>query len=204
MAGRQTQTALFPIMSAKSQSLPHFCPTSPGISMNQPTAPNAPPNTITNGMILLLATSCGLIVANIYYSQPLIGPIAASLGMAPQAAGLIATLTQLGYGAGLLLLVPLGDLIENRKLVLGVMGLGIIALLTAASVSSTLPFLLASLFIGLGSVAVQILIPYASHLAPEAIRGRVVGKAWSGLMLGIMLARPASSMITHLLSWHAV
>ena len=86
-------------------------------------------------MVFMLAVSVGLIVANIYYSQPLIGPIARELGMSPQTAGLIATLTQLGYGAGLLLLVPLGDLIENRKLVIGIIGLGMIASLKVASVA---------------------------------------------------------------------
>ncbi len=155
-------------------------------------------------MVFLLAVSVGLIVANIYYSQPLIGPIARELGMSPQAAGLIATLTQLGYGAGLLLLVPLGDLIENRKLTVGIIGLGMIASLTVASVSHTLPFLLACIGIGISSVSVQLLVPYAAHLAPEAMRGRVVGKTMSGLMLGIMLARPVASLITDLWSWQAV
>jgi predicted MFS family arabinose efflux permease len=164
--------------------------------------PAAP--TISGAMTFLLAMSCGLIVANIYYCQPLIGPISVALGMSPKAAGLIATLTQLGYGVGLMLLVPLGDLVENRKLVLSVMGIGTIASLAAASVSQSAPFLLACLFIGLGSVSVQILVPYAAHLAPEAIRGRVVGKTMSGLMLGIMLSRPAASLITDFSSWHVV
>ncbi|RXZ38345.1 MFS transporter [Oxalobacteraceae bacterium CAVE-383] len=159
---------------------------------------------ISGAMTFLLAVSVGLIVANIYYSQPLIGPIARELGMSPQTAGLIATLTQLGYGAGLLLLVPLGDLLENRKLTIGIIGLGMIASLTVASVSHTVPFLLACIGIGIGSVSVQLLVPYAAHLAPEAVRGRVVGKTMSGLMLGIMLARPVASLITDLWSWQAV
>ena len=174
---------------------------------SHPSAAATPPaaaTAVSGGMTLLLAVACGLIVANIYYAQPLIGPISVALGLSPQAAGLIVTLTQVGYGVGLLLLVPLGDLIENRKLVLGVMGIGILALLTAASASHAVPFLLAALCIGIGSVAVQILVPYAAHLAPEAMRGRVVGRVMSGLMLGIMLARPVSSLITDLWSWHAV
>jgi predicted MFS family arabinose efflux permease len=183
-----------------------------GIDMNQPanaatattTSTSTHPQSISGAMTFLLAVSVGLIVANIYYSQPLIGPISVALGMSPQAAGLIATLTQLGYGAGLLLLVPLGDLIENRKLVLSIIGLGMIASLTVASVSHTVPFLLACVGIGIGSVSVQILVPYAAHLAPEAVRGRVVGKTMSGLMLGIMLARPVASLITDLWSWQAV
>jgi MFS family permease len=81
-------------------------------------APRLAPPQISPGTILLLAAACGLIVANIYYAQPLIGPISQSLGLAPQAAGLIVTMSQIGYGAGLMFIVPLGDLVENRRLVL--------------------------------------------------------------------------------------
>jgi predicted MFS family arabinose efflux permease len=156
------------------------------------------------GVTFLLAAACGLIAANIYYAQPLIGPISASLGIPPSAAGLIVTMTQIGYGAGLLLIVPLGDLLENRRLVLAVIALGACALLGAAFSPSPLPFLASALLIGLGSVAVQILVPYAAHLAPEATRGSVVGNVMSGLMLGIMLARPVASLVTHLGSWRLI
>ena len=155
-----------------------------------------PPEIISNWLTVLLAMSGGLIVANLYYAQPLIGPIAADLGLSPQSAGLIVTMTQFGYGVGLLLIVPLGDLIENRRLVVGVTSLGAVALLGVALSSHPLPFFTAGLFIGLGSVAVQILIPYAGHLAPEATRGRVVGNVTTGLMLGVMLSRPVASFIT--------
>ncbi|MEK9279082.1 MULTISPECIES: MFS transporter [unclassified Bradyrhizobium] len=155
-------------------------------------------------LTFLLAAACGMVAANIYYAQPLIGPISTALGLSHAAAGLIVTMTQIGYGLGLLLIVPLGDLVENRKLICSVIGLGAAALLAAAFATQALPFLTAALFIGLGSVAVQIIIPYAAHLAPEAIRGRVVGNVSTGLMLGVMLARPASSFVTAALSWHAV
>ncbi len=153
---------------------------------------------------LLLATACGLIVANIYYAQPLIGPIAAAIGLAPGSAGLIVTMSQVGYGLGLLLVVPLGDLLETRRLVLAALLVAILALLAAAMSNAAAPFLLASLFIGIGSVTVQVLVPYAAHLAPEATRGRAVGNVMSGLMLGIMLSRPVSSVLDDLLGWHAV
>jgi predicted MFS family arabinose efflux permease len=159
---------------------------------------------VSSGIIFLLALSCGLIAANIYYAQPLVGPIAAELGLTPRAAGLIVTMTQLGYGAGLLLIVPLGDLIENRKLVLSVIALAALALAVASFVTHPLPYLIAALLIGLGSVAVQILVPYAGHLAPAHIRGQVVGNVMTGLMLGIMLARPASSFVASVSSWHTV
>jgi predicted MFS family arabinose efflux permease len=165
--------------------------------------PDSSPS-VSNWITFLLALSCGVIVANIYYAQPLVGPIAAELGLSPQAAGLIVTMTQIGYGAGLLLIVPLGDLVENRRLVLSVMALGAVALATASLATHALQFFMAALCVGLGSVTVQILVPYAGHLAPERIRGRVIGNVMTGLMLGIMLARPISSFVASLSSWHAV
>ena len=162
------------------------------------------PGTVPRGLTMLLAATCGLIVANLYYAQPLAGPISASLGLSHAGAGLIVTMTQLGYGAGLLFIVPLGDLVENRRLVLAVTALATLALLAAALAPGAGLFFPAALLIGVGSVAVQILVPFAAHLAPEAQRGRVVGNVMSGLMLGIMLSRPVASFIAEVSSWHAV
>jgi predicted MFS family arabinose efflux permease len=164
-----------------------------------PSDARAPPA----GIFRILALACGLIVANIYYAQPLAGPIGAALGLSPGAAGLIVTLTQTGYGAGLLLIVPLGDLIENRRLVLCMIGLAALALLGAGLSTQALPFFASAFAIGLASVVVQMLVPYAAHLAPVATQGRTVGTVTSGLMLGIMLARPVSSFVADLASWHA-
>jgi predicted MFS family arabinose efflux permease len=164
----------------------------------------APAVAMPTWLMILIAAACGLIVANLYYAQPLLGPISQSIGLRIEAAGLIVTLTQVGYGAGLLLIVPLGDLLENRKLILSLVALQTAALALAVFVSQPFAFLLAALLIGFTAVAVQVLVPYASHMAPEAQRGRVVGNVMSGLMLGIMLARPAASMITHLWSWQIV
>ena len=155
-------------------------------------------------LTLLFATACGLIVANIYYAQPLIGPIAASLDLSPQTAGLIVTMGQIGYGLGLLLIVPLADLFENKRLVLISLGLCIVALVCARLATQAVPFLVASLFIGLGAVAVQIIVPFAAHLTPPAKRGQVIGNVMSGLMLGIMLARPVASFLTQLSSWPTI
>lgn len=162
------------------------------------------PKPMSSAMTFLLAAACGLIAANLYYAQPLIGLISTSLGLSLGAAGLIVTLTQVGYGLGLLFIVPLGDLFENRKLILSVMGLGTLAVIGAGIASSPLPFLASAFFIGLGSVAIQIIVPYAAHMAPEAHRGQAVGNVMSGLMVGIMLARPASSFIAEFLPWHMV
>jgi predicted MFS family arabinose efflux permease len=159
---------------------------------------------ISPWLTFLLAAACGLTAANIYYAQPLAGPISAALGLSAEATGLIVTLTQIGYGLGLLLIVPLGDLIENRRLTLVLLAIATLALLGAGLSTQPLPFLLSALGIGIGTVAVQVLVPYAAHLAPEAARGRVVGNVMSGLMLGIMLARPVASFITQISSWHIV
>jgi predicted MFS family arabinose efflux permease len=159
---------------------------------------------ISAATILLLAAACGLIVANIYYAQPLIKPIAESLGLAPQAAGLIVTMAQIGYGAGLVFVAPLGDLVENRRLVIACVAFSAIALALAAVATSSTAFLVCSGAIGLGAVGVQILVPLAAHLAPDAIRGRVVGAVMSGLMVGIMVARPVASFIASQASWRAV
>jgi predicted MFS family arabinose efflux permease len=153
---------------------------------------------------LLMAAACGMIAANLYYAQPLVGLISADLGMSPGAAGLIVTMTQVGYGIGLLFLVPLGDLVENRKLIVSIMSVAVVALLGALLARNSLQFLAAALFIGIGSVSIQIIVPFAAHLAPDARRGQVVGNVMSGLMVGIMLARPVSSLITYFSSWHVV
>ena len=123
-------------------------------------------------LTVLIATACGLIAANIYLAQPLVGPIAASLGLSAAMGGLIPTMTQLGYGAGLLLIAPLGDLVENRRLILSALCLAILALASAALSTHAAPFLLASMLVGLGSVAVQILVPVGKggKMFPQAFR----------------------------------
>ncbi|MDL2397630.1 MFS transporter [Rhizobium mayense] len=163
-----------------------------------------PEKTISPLMTFMFAAACGLVAANLYYGQPLAGPISQALGFTPAATGLIVTLTQIGYGLGLLLIVPLGDLVENRRLVLTLIGLSAVALIGASFASSPSLFLLASLCIGIASVAVQVLVPFAAHMAPDASRGAVVGNVMSGLLCGIMLARPAASFLSELSSWHAV
>ena len=162
------------------------------------------PHPPSRGMVMLLAVAAGIIVANLYYAQPLVGPIAAAIGMPPAAAGLVVTLSQVGYTLGLLFIVPLGDLVENRRLIVGGLAATGAALLLAATATGTWQFLLAALGIGLGAVVAQVLVPYAAHLAPEAMRGRVVGQVVSGLLLGIMMARPAASLLADLAGWQAV
>lgn len=155
-------------------------------------------------MTLLFAVACGLCVANIYFAQPLIGPIAATLQLHAGLAGLIMTLTQLGYGAGLLLLVPLADVVENRRLILAAMTGAIVGLIGIALSNSATGFLAASFLVGTCAVAAQVLVPFASHLVPDATRGKVVGNIMAGLLAGVMLARPFSSLVAAALDWRAV
>ena len=166
---------------------------------------NKPAETdISPGMVLLLAAATGLIVANLYYAQTLVGPISAATGLSAQAAGLIVTLTQIGYTVGLLFVVPLGDLLENRRLIVGGLLFTSAMLVLAALSTSAWLFLTAALGIGLGSVAAQIIVPFAAHLSKEATRGHTVGKVVSGLLLGIMLARPVASLVADASNWHVV
>ncbi|MGX5571717.1 MFS transporter [Bacillus toyonensis] len=159
---------------------------------------------ISSGLIILLATACGIIVANLYYAQPLIGVISHVIGLSNSSAGLIVTLTQIGYVVGLLFLVPLGDIVENRKLIIILLILSAVALTATVFVKSAILLLVASFFIGLGSVAAQVLVLFVSYLSSEDARGRVVGNVMSGLLLGIMLARPISSLVADIWGWNAI
>jgi predicted MFS family arabinose efflux permease len=155
-------------------------------------------------LTVVLATACGLSVANIYYSQPLLDLIARSFHTSQGSAATVVTATQLGYAAGLILLMPLGDLLENRKLTAWtVLGTAVVAVLAAISPSLGV-FLVLSVIIGLTAVVAQILIPLAAHLAPEAERGRFVGRVMSGLLLGILLARTVSSLLAAAWGWRSV
>lgn len=159
---------------------------------------------MARGLILLFAFSCGAIVANLYYAQPIIALIAPDLHMSGGMASLIVSLTQIGYAAGLFFLVPLGDLVENKKLMVVTALMSIASLALAATVRAPGLFLAVSLIVGFSSVAVQLLIPLAAHLAPSESRGRVAGTIMSGLLLGILLSRPVASFIADHFGWRAV
>lgn len=159
---------------------------------------------ISPAMVWLMAAATGLIVANLYYAQPLVGPISRATGLDAGAAGLIVTLTQLGYCLGMLFIVPLGDLVENRRLIVAALAATACALGAAAFATNAAVFLAAAFCIGLGSVAAQIIVPFAAHLSRPETRGQTVGTVVSGLLLGIMLARPVSSLVTDAFGWHAI
>jgi len=156
------------------------------------------------GMVALFAVACGISVASLYYAQPLLPRIATSLGVGSGTAGLIVTAAQIGYGLGLALLVPLGDLLVRRRLVPGILAVAALALFSA-SVAPTIDLLIASVAVaGVCSVSAQILVPFAATLASPGQRGRVVGTVMSGLLLGILLARTFSGLIAEVAGWRTV
>ncbi|WP_091719118.1 MFS transporter [Methylobacterium phyllostachyos] len=149
----------------------------------------------------MLAIAAGVIVLSLFASQPLVGVIGPSLGLDAAGAGLVTTVTLLGYASGLFLLVPLTDLVENRRLIGRTLTIGTLALLAAAVAPAAPLFLVASFLIGLTASAIQMLVPVAAILAPEAERGRVVGNVMTGLMLGILLSRPSASLVADYAGW---
>ncbi|HEV2637055.1 MAG TPA: MFS transporter [Actinocrinis sp.] len=155
-------------------------------------------------IILVLAIACGMAVANIYYAQPLLAPIASAFGVSQGQAALVVTLTQLGYALGMLLLLPLGDLLENRALASRTLLVTALALAGAGLSPYFGLFLAASVLVGMTSVVAQILVPYAAHLAPEHERGKVVGTVMAGLLLGILLARTVSSLVAAAWGWRTI
>ena len=163
-----------------------------------------PTEEVPRGVILLMAVACAIVVANIYYVQPIVGIVSRDYGLSVALSGLLVTVTQLGYAAGLLFIVPLGDIVENRTLIVVTLGVLVVALALAVIAPTAGLFLLASLAIGVAASSVQVIVPFAGHLASDATRGRVVGSVVSGLLLGIMLSRPAASFAAHLLGARSI
>ncbi|WP_371318237.1 MFS transporter [Paenibacillus elgii] len=159
---------------------------------------------MSRSVALLFAIACGLAVANVYYAQPLLDAMASELGIDRAAVGIVITATQIFYALGLLMLVPLGDLVNRRKLIVGQMLLSVLALI-AVGTASTAAVLLAGMgAVGLLAVVTQTLVAYASTLAAPAERGRVVGFVTSGVVIGILLARTIAGTLTDLAGWRSV
>ena len=155
-------------------------------------------------VMLVLAFACGASVANLYYAQPLLGLIRQTFGVSPGTAALVVTVTQVGYALGLALLLPLGDLLENRKLSSRTLVVTAVALAAAAAAPGFGVFLVAVALVGVTSVVAQVLIPLAAHLAPPQTRGKYVGQVTSGLLLGIMLARSVASLAAAAWGWRSI
>lgn len=154
--------------------------------------------------MLLLAVACGAAVANMYYSQPLLHTLAGAFGVSNGTAGLLVTVTQAGYVIGLALLVPLGDLLERRRLITTTMLFTAAAQVLAAAAPSFGLFAVAMLIVGITACMAQVIVPLSSSLAAEHERGSVVGTVMSGLLIGILLARTVSGLIAGALGWRVV
>lgn len=159
---------------------------------------------LSSALTVLFAVTCALAVANVYFAQPLLDSMAQSLGVAPAMIGIVVTATQAGYAAGLLLIVPLGDRFNRKRLILGQILLSALALAGVGASPTWLALLGTLIVVGLMAVVVQVVVAYAASLATPSQRGRAVGTVTSGIVLGILLARFASGLIADLAGWRAV
>ena len=166
------------------------------------TTPDITP--LSPALTLLLATATGLAVASIYYVQPLLGVLSQDFGVGSATIGLLPTLTQLGYGAAILLLSPLGDRYDRRRIIVVKAASLVLALAMAAVAPGFAALCIASIAIGLTATLAQDLVPAAATLAPEAERGRRVGQVMTGLLLGILLSRVAAGSLAAVAGWRAV
>lgn len=174
--------------------------------MRDPEA-DSPPAAIpvlSSRMIFLFSLTSALAVANVYSAQPLLESIAASLQVSTGTIGTVVTATQSGYALGLIFLVPLGDCVNRKKLVITQLLLSVLALITAAVAPDLMTLLCAMLLVGLMAVVTQLMVAWAAMLASPEQRGQVVGSVTSGIVIGILLARFVSGMIADLAGWRAV
>lgn len=163
-----------------------------------PQAPLAP------ALVWLMAVTCGLVVANIYYNQPLLAEIGRTFQLSESEVSLVATTTQVGYTLGLLFVVPLGDKRERKSLILGLILAAAVCMAGAASAPSFALLAAASLCIGVFSAVPQLLMPMAASLASNEERGRVVGKVMSGLLIGVLLSRTISGYVGAHFGWRTM
>jgi len=153
---------------------------------------------------LLFAVVCGMSVANIYFAQPILDNLSRAFGIDYSTIGILITITQICYAVGLLLLVPLGDLLSQRRLIIGQMLLSIIALVIVGTASSSTVLFAGMALVGLLAVVTQTLVAFAATMAAPAERGRVVGMVTSGIVIGILLARTISGILTDIAGWRSV
>jgi len=154
--------------------------------------------------VATFAVGCGLAVGNLYYAQPLTRVIGNEFHLGDAESGTMVTLTQLGYACGLILLAPLGDLLENRRTITIIFSGAVVSALAMVSVTSFAAFLAAAFALGFSSVIAQMLVPFAAHLAPPEKRGQIVGKVMSGLLMGILLARAFAGIVSGAFGWRTV
>lgn len=171
---------------------------------NREVAAAATPPAIPRRLVFLLAGACGAAVANLYYVQPLLNVLRHSFGVSQGVSGLLVTGSQFGYLIGLALLVPLGDLLERRRLICGMLLAAVAAAAGCSAAPSFVVLVGALAALGALSVVAMILVPLAATLAGDAQRGQVVGTVMSGLLIGILVSRTLSGLIASLGGWRLV
>jgi predicted MFS family arabinose efflux permease len=169
----------------------------------QAAAPAAPA-ILDNALVFLLACGAGLGAASLYYNQPILGTLAAEFNASPVAIGRIPTLTQIGYAIGILLLAPIGDRYDRRKIIVAKAAVLSLALLATAAAQSLWQLGLLSVVIGIAASLAQDCVPAAAALAPEARRGKIVGMVMTGLLLGILLSRVFSGVVSQMFGWRTM
>ncbi|MGA3293724.1 MAG: MFS transporter [Candidatus Acidiferrales bacterium] len=162
------------------------------------------PSSVPTLTVWFMAASTGVIVANIYYMQPLLADIARTFGLTVTTIGFVAMLTQVGTSLGMLFFVPLGDSRERRSLISLLLVCAAVALTLTATARNLVWLALACFGVGMMGSTVHLFVPFAAHLAPPRERGRVVGSVFSGILLGILLARTFSGFVGAHLGWRAV
>lgn len=159
---------------------------------------------LSHGLILLMAITSGIAVANIYYIQPLLEQIAATYHVSQASAGLLATLTQVGYALGLFLILPIADLMERKKLVLTMLILAAISLIVMFLSSNYFITAIACLAVGTTSIIPQLMVPLGAKLSSDADRGKNIGHIMSGLLVGILLSRVFSGILGKYFGWRSI
>ena len=159
---------------------------------------------MTTELAVLFSVSAGLAVGNLYWAQPLLSVIAADFGIPASQGGFLVTATQIGYALGILLIVPLGDIMERRKLLSGIMLLTVIALTLCAGAPSFMLLSLALGFLGVVTVSGQIILPLSGDLAADEMRGHVVGIVSSGITTGILFSRLISGLVAEIWGWRGI
>lgn len=152
----------------------------------------------------LMAVICGFAAANLYYNQPILAEIAQSFDASAAQVGFIPTLTQMGYASGLLLFVPLADCFERRKLVATMLLITSINLFAAALSPNLNILILANYGMGATTIVAQIILPFATDLAPKNAQGKIIGNLMSALFVGILLARPIGGWLGEQFSWRSI
>lgn len=163
-----------------------------------------PHDGVRRGTVALMAVATGAVIANLYYAQPLEDTLAHAMRVPAGAVGVVLTLFQVAYAVGLATLVPLGDLLERRRLLAVLLAVDVAGLVGLAVAPGLAVLEVAAVIVGLTTVVAQILVPFAAHVAAPHEQGRVVSTVMSGLLIGVLLSRTVAGLLAQVAGWRAV